>query len=340
MTMNQIMKDVNKDFGEDVFTLGLGSYEYRRIPFTSPRMNFCTYGGIPIGKLTEFYGEQNSGKTTTALDVIANYQNTEDPRKALYVDVENTFDAEWAQKLGVDVSNLYIFQPKGKKAYAEKVLETLLQIVEEKEIGLWVLDSIGALISKQDLENELEDKSYGGVSQALTKFSKRAELQCSQLNCTGIGINQERANLNSPYGGVTTPGGKAWKFHCSLVLRFSKGKFIDEKRNELAKSSAATPAGNLVSMSIEKTKCCSPNRRLGFYTLMYDTGIDYIRDLADMAIYYGIIEKNGGWYTVVNIETGEILQEKIQGQANLFDLLESNDELMINVEEQVNKAMI
>lgn len=339
--IEQIMARVNKESGDDqVMTIGVSSYNYQRIPFTSPRMNFCTFGGIAVGRITEFYGEESSGKTTTALDVIANYQNMPEARKVLYVDAENTLDIEWAHKLGVNTDDLIIYQPKGEKAYAEYIFQVMCEMLESGDIGLWVLDSIGALMSKQEIDKEIEDKTYAGISQSLTRFSKRAEILCAQHNCTGIGINQERANLNSPYGGTTTPGGKAWKFHCSMRLRFSKGKYLNDKREEISKSSAETPAGNIVHMAIEKTKVCSPKRRIGFYTLLYDSGIDYVKDLIDMAIYYDIIDKHGGWFTIVDTETGDILQDKIQGQANVCELLEQDDALFKRVEELVNKQIL
>ena len=90
--LDEIIKDMNKKSKEDLVSVGIPTYQHRRIPFTSPRMNYCTFGGIPMGKITELYGEEHGGKTTTALDLIANYQQMEDARKVLYVDAENTLD--------------------------------------------------------------------------------------------------------------------------------------------------------------------------------------------------------------------------------------------------------
>ena len=103
LKLDEIMKQANKRFKEEIITQGLSDFSYRRIPFTSPRMNYCTFGGIPIGKITEFYGEEHGGKTTTALDIVANYQKSGDDRDVLYIDAENTLDVEWAKKIGVDV---------------------------------------------------------------------------------------------------------------------------------------------------------------------------------------------------------------------------------------------
>ena len=145
--LDEIMKNANKRFKEEILTQGLSGYSYKRIPFTSPRMNYCTFGGIPIGKITEFYGEEHGGKTTTALDIVANYQNSGDNRDVLYIDAENTFDVDWARKLCVDVSNIYILQPKSQSA--EEIFQIICDSVDTGEGGLWVLDSIGALLSAQ-----------------------------------------------------------------------------------------------------------------------------------------------------------------------------------------------
>ena len=334
--MEELIKAMNKKAQEEVVTLGISNYNYKRIPFTSPRLNYCTFGGLPVGKIVEFYGEENSGKTTTALDSIANYQNTDDGRTVLYVDAENTLDTDWAAKLGVEVSQMYIFQPKGQSA--EDIFQFICDSVETGEIGFWVLDSIGVLMSQQELDKQMDEKTYAGISQALTRFSKKVEMLNAQHNCTGIGINQERADLNSPYGGVTTPGGKAWKYHCSMRLRFSKGKFIDENHNEL-KNSAEAPYGNIVNMSITKTKVCPPTRRTGFYTLTYTEGIDYLKDLIDVATKFGVIDKHGAWFTIVDTENGDILKDKLQGQQSVYEVLDTDEELLKRVEDLVDNCM-
>lgn len=334
--MDELIKEMNKKAKEEIVTVGLSDYSYKRIPFTSPRMNYCTFGGIPVGKLIEFFGEEHGGKTTTALDIIANYQKMDDNRRVLYVDAENTLDVEWSRKLGVIVEDLIILQPKSQSA--EEIFQFVCDSVDTGEIGLWVVDSLGALMSAQELDKDMDEKTYAGISQALTRFGKKVEMLNARHHCTGIGINQERSNLNSPYGGTTTPGGKAWKHFCSVRMRFRRGKFIDEKGNELTRS-AETPAGNIVEMSMEKNKTCPPTRRTGCYTLNYEEGIDYLHDLVDVAIKYNIIDKRGGWFSIINVETGDILAEKIQGQSNLYAYLDENPDVMATVEKLIDELM-
>ena len=132
--LDALMKDINKDAKSEIFTLGLKEFEYSRIPFTSPRMNYMTYGGLPIGKLVEFFGEEHGGKTTTSLDIIANYQQVYPDRDILFVDAENTLDTEWAEKIGVDISRMYILQPDSQSA--EDIFKIIEDAISSGEVGL------------------------------------------------------------------------------------------------------------------------------------------------------------------------------------------------------------
>ena len=324
--MDTLIKNLNKQAKEEIITVGLNAFSYKRIPFTSPRMNYCTFGGLPVGKLIEFYGEEHGGKTTTALDIVANYQHSDDGRNVLYCDCENTLDVEWATKLGVDIDSMYILQPKSQSA--EEIFEFICNAVDTGEIGLFVIDSLGAMMSQQELDKTMQDKTYGGISKPLTLFAKRVEMLMQRHKCTGIGINQMREDMNSMWGGQTTPGGKGWKHMCAVRMQFSRGKYIDEKGNQLTKS-AETPAGNIVMVSMTKNKSCPPTRRTGFYTLRYDTGIDYIADLIDVAMKYNVITKRGAWFDIVDIETGEVLEGNIQGQANVIEFLENENNVAV-----------
>lgn len=340
------MSTTNKKLKEEIISIGITSYEgYDKIPFTSPRMNYCTFGGLPVGKLIEFYGEEHGGKTTSALDIVANFQALERNKKeydpnyvdkaVLYCDCENALDEEWARKLGVDIDSMYVLQPKSQSA--EDIFELILSAIDTDEIGLFVIDSIGALISKQAYEKKIEEKTYGGIAMALTTFGKKAEMSCAKHRCTGIGINQVRDDLNSSWGGYTTPGGKAWKHLCMVRLQFSRGRFFDENYNELSRG-ADTPVGNFVNMSITKIKSCPATRRTGSYTLRYDVGVDYLYDLIDVAIKLEIIFKSGSWFELKS-PRGELLA-KIQGQANVYQRLVENPELREIIEDQVNAKML
>lgn len=335
--LDALMKDINKQAKEEIMTLGLSGYDYTRIPFTSPRMNYCTFGGLPIGKITEFYGEEHGGKTTTALDIVSNYQVMEDARDVLYVDAENTLDVEWARKLDVDVDKMYILQPKLQSA--EDIFQIIYDAVESGEVGLWVLDSIPALLSNAAWEKDMDEKTYAGISSPLTLFGSKMVQIMHRTRATGIATNQIRDDLKSSWGGVKTPGGHAWKHFCSVRMQFSRGKFLDEDGNELTRSADA-PAGNIIMMSMVKNKTCAPTRRTGQYTINYEYGIDYLKDLVDVAMRYDIIQKSGAWFELVNTETGELLHDgKIQGLTNVYEFLEDDDNALVleQIEQLVQK---
>lgn len=336
--LDEIIQAMNKKAKSAVVTTGLPQYSRDRIPFTSPRMNYCTYGGVPKGKITEFFGEEHGGKTTSALDIIANYQQSDDPRKVLYVDAENTLDETWARKLGVDVDKLILFSPEYESA--EDIFQFILDCIDSDEIGLWVLDSIGALASAKELENSMEEKTYAGISSPLTIFGRKAEMLMKKHNCTGIAINQIRDDFNAMYGGaVRTVGGKAWKHYCSVRLQFSRGKFIDESGDDM-KNSAEAPAGNYVLMSMIKNKTCPPNRRTGFYTVNYEFGIDYLKDLVEVAIKYDLIVKSGAWFAIINPQTGEQVA-KVQGQARVYEFLgdQKNEAVLTAIEQDIDSKI-
>lgn len=348
LKLDDLVKDINKTFKEDLIHKGLAEYDYERIPFTSPRLNYMTFGGLPIGKLIEFYGAEHSGKTTTALDEVANYQNMErikaekdstyEPRTVVYVDAENTLDNIWATKLGVDVDSMFIFNPTNQGA--ETIFEQLLKMIDTGEVGFMVIDSLGVMVSNQALEKSVEDKTYGGIAMALTNFSKKAEMLCHKHKCTIIGINQMRADMNSQFGGMTTTGGMAWKHNCSVRLEFRMGKYFDDKGNDLSRG-AENPVGNYVLVSMIKNKTCPPTRRTGFYTLNYLDGIDYLKDLVEVAMKFNIIGKSGAWYTILDVDSGELL-EKVQGVNKVYEYLEnpSHKETLKKIEDYIDVKIL
>lgn len=338
-TMDALLKEINKEFKGEILHKGIATYDYERIPFTSPRLNYITYGGLPIGKLIEFYGEEHGGKTTTALDIVANYQTMPNAKGIVYADLENTLDTVWATKLGVDFDrdDMWIMNPTNQGA--ETIFEKILQMIETDEVGLIIIDSLGVMVSNQALEKSVEEKTYGGIAMALTNFSKKAEMLCHKHNCTIIGINQMRDDMNSMYGGTTTTGGKAWKHNCAVRLEFRRGKFFDEKYRDLSRN-AESPVGNYVQVAMTKNKTCPPKRHNGFYTLKYDSGIDYLYDLTEVGIKYGLIDKAGAWFTVIDTETGEVFA-KTQGQSALYDFLSepSNIDVLKYLETEIEKRI-
>ena len=333
-TLNSVIKSLNKDFKNELIIKGNKFEDCEKLPLTSPRMNYILHGGIPIGRLIECYGDEGGGKTTLCLDAVGNFQRSKDKRKALWVDVEQTFDREWATKIGVDVDDLLMYKPDETQG-AETILESVLTLVKTGEIGFVVIDSLGALSSEKELEENttLSDKQFGGIAIPLTKFAKQMIPLASRYKCTVIGINQERELINSPYGGKRTVGGKGWKFDVSLRLTFRKGDCFDSKYKKVT-TAEESPVGHKVEVAMTKSKNGAADRRNGYFTLRYDIGIDYIYDLVDLCIKLDIIEKSGSWFTVPGLD------KPLQGQDRVCKYLEDNPEVLKAVKEEVNKAII
>lgn len=363
--LDEVVKNINKQWKEDIASKGVHWSKLPKIPFTSSRLNYLLYGGLPRGRLIEFSGEEGGGKTTSALDACKNAQKlfqeeyeerlanatdekekklieAQGPQKVVYADCENTFDEDWARTLGVDVDNMYLIKPQTQAA--EHIFQIVLDMLETGECGLAVIDSLGIMLSQQAYEKDMTEKTYGGISMPLTLFSKKAELLCHRYNSTLIGINQMREDMNNPYGGKTTPGGRGWKHNCSMRLQFAKGDYIDELGNRLTRS-AETPKGNKVMVTVLKQKVDKPDRRLGYYTLMYDYGVDEVADIVETAMKYGIINKAGAWFSIVDIETGEIVCEedgtplKFQGQAAITEYIRENDILRDELNDIIRRQM-
>lgn len=335
-SFDALCQTVNKELKGNTISQGMSEYCQDKIPFTSIMMNYCTHGGLPVYQATEFRGVQYSGKTTSALDIVANYQANERfyaDGKILYADIENRLDEEWARKLGVNTDDLAIFKPAGQSA--EYVLEFIQKAIETGDIGLVVLDSIAALFSEKEYEISLDDSAYGGISKPLTRFSKFMLGDLSKYKTTLIGINQPKPILNSPYGGTYTPGGNFWKHACSVILEFRQGDFIGADGKEIGRS-ADEPAGNRILMSTVKNTSCPPNRRTGSYTVRFDSGIDLTADIVDFGFKFNIIQGTS-WFTIIDVETGEVLKDKIHGKGDLNTILTEDKELRDNVLAQIYK---
>lgn len=369
-SLDQIIDEWNKDSGCIVAQKGIEEKVFKRIPFSSATANYMTYGGMPRGKAVEFFGPEGSGKTTSALDMIAQAQKIfeheyEDElerlrsivptgvkqereikarldnlkvKKCVYFDLENTLDLEWAQLLGVDVDNMYLVTPEADSA--EKVLQKLLDMLDTGEVGLLVLDSVPHLVPQVIFEESMEKKSYGGVSGPMSVFCSRVPPHLTKSDALLIIINQEREDLDNPYSSYSTPGGRALKHLYTVRIRFRKGNLIDEGNREVP-SRTPNPAGNIVQMEIIKSKAFKPNRRLGSYTLKYYEGIDQLADLVTMAMTYNFIVQGGSWYSFLDPDTGEILTDpdgnelKFQGMAKLLQFLREDEYMFEELKEQV-----
>ena len=327
------MKKVNKQYGSEIVQIGVEEKDLDLIPFSSPRLNYLSYGGVPRGRITEFYGEESSGKSTLCLDLMANFQKKWPDEYILYIDIEGTYDTRWASNMGVKSDSVVILNCLGQ--YAEEVFDQVKEAMETGAFGLMILDSIGAMYSKQASEKSFEDKTYGGIALSLTQFVNQSVPIIKRNNIAFIGINQIRENIGNMYNPISTPGGKAWKFACSQRYMCRKGKFLDDKGNEIS-SSSENPQGHLIEVKLIKSKTCPSDRRIGKCSLFYRTGIRQDIDLLDLAIKFDIIHKGGAWFNAT-INGNDY---KWQGQSKVLEALNTNELLFNSIKDNVNKMLV
>lgn len=305
--IDNLIAEVNKKYKTDIIRKASDLKGIEFIPYTSPMMNYLTRGGVPVGRIIELVGLPQSGKTTTALDIISNFQKKYTDKYCVYLDAENTIDKEWGETLGVDWSKVILIQPESE--YGEELLDMLLDYIRSGKVGLAVLDSAPFIIPKAVQEKGLDEKSYGGNSALMKAFCDKAVPLCKKTECTFLMINQLRENIGNPYKPFKIPCGTAIAHACSQILWFTKGSLLDEKYKEVS-SGYANPSGNLVSVKVEKNKVTKNDRRLQTYTLNYSTGVDEIKDTLDLAIMLGIISQAGAWFKAI-LKDGK--EHKMQG---------------------------
>ena len=342
----------------------------KKIPFSSPLLNYCTYGGIPRGRITMFYGKAGGGKSSTSIDICNNarrlfeseYQSQvldlqekagkgnkearleleeleeRGAKKVLYVDLEHSYDERWASKMGVNRGDIDVMQPPDISG--EAILQTIQDLVSTGQLGLVVLDSVPSLVTQQEIEKKFGERTVASSAGLLTVFCRKLVPKLDRYDCSLILINQLRANMDNPYVDQI-PGGEALKFYSSLVIRFTIGAPVDFLGTELP-ASAENPSGYKISAKITKQKSAPWDRRNGSYYLMTQTGIRVDMDYAQLAVSrYGIIRKSGAWFTICDPETGEVLEDesgrpvKLNGMAKVYDYLQTNVEYYTKLKEYI-----
>lgn len=374
MSYSDIIKKKQKEWDCPDLMNSVKSIKGGRIPFTSPLMNWFTYGGIPRDGIIEFYGPEGSGKTTTAMDLAKNantlFRNEYEakladlqekfaagnkhaqddidelremgPKKVLYIDVENSFDVSWGETLGLvfseEENTIDVMQPP--TIVAEKLLQAVRELIETGELGMVIIDSVPALTPETMLKKDIGEKTVAALAGLMTNFMVVINPILKRHQCTMVLINQCRDNLVNPYV-KNTPGGRALKFFSLLRLEFKKGSYVDFLGNELP-NNVKDPAGCKIEATLIKQKTAPNDRRMASYFLMTQSGIRDDFDYAQLALNtYGLIRKVGGWYTLINPKTGEVLQTpegkevKVNGMANVYNYLATNTDYYNDLKEYV-----
>jgi recombination protein RecA len=274
-------------------------------------------GGFPRGRINEIYGPESSGKTTVALQVVAEAQKK--GGMAAFIDVEHALDPVYARKLGVDVDNLLVSQPD----YAEQALEITSALITSGSIDVLVVDSVAALVPKAELDGEMGDAFVGVQARLMSQAMRKLTGIVSKSNTCLIFINQIREKIGVMFGNPeTTSGGRALKFYSSVRA--------DIRRIAAIKEGDAV-IGNRTKVKIVKNKVAAPFREAEF-DILYGEGISKEGDLLDLGVANNIIEKSGSWFSYKGDRVG-------QGRENARTFLKDNPDIRARVDVELRKAL-
>jgi recombination protein RecA len=274
-------------------------------------------GGFPRGRVIEIFGPESSGKTTIALQVIAEAQRT--GGMAAFVDAEHALDPIYAKKLGVDVDNLLVSQPD----YGEQALEIAEALVRSNAIDVLIVDSVAALVPKAELEGEMGDSHMGLQARLMSQALRKLTGIVSKSRTCLVFINQIREKIGVMFGNPeTTTGGRALKFYSSVRIDIRRIAAIKE---------GDVMIGSRTKVKIVKNKVAAPFREAEF-DILYGEGISREGDLLDLAVVQNIVEKSGSWYSYKGERIG-------QGRENARAFLKENKDSLAKIETEVRKAL-
>ncbi|MEE0109316.1 MAG: recombinase RecA [Oscillospiraceae bacterium] len=274
-------------------------------------------GGVPKGRIIEIYGPESSGKTTLALHILAEAQKR--GGEVAFVDAEHALDPVYAAALGVDTDNLLVSQPDT----GEQALEITDALVRSGAIDAIVVDSVAALVPKQEIEGEMGDTFVGLQARLMSQALRKLAGTIAKTNCVVIFINQLRMKIGVMYGNPeTTTGGNALKFYSSVRLDVRRIESIKEGGNVI---------GNKTRVKVVKNKVAPPFREAVF-EIMYGQGISKWGELVDLAVQMDIIQKSGSWFSMGDERIG-------QGANSVKDYLIANPDIAEKVEAQVRENL-
>lgn len=315
------LSQIQKDFGENAI-MRLGDnvkMEVDVIPTGNLLIDRALgVGGFARGRIVEIYGPESSGKTTLTLTAIAQAQKS--GGLAAFIDVEHALDPQYAARLGVNLDDLLVSQPSS----GEEALQICEALVRSNAIDVIVVDSVAALVTKQELEGEIGDSTVGAQARLMSAALRKLTSFISKARTVCIFTNQIREKIGVMFGNPeTTPGGRALKFYASVR--------VDIRRISQIKGSDGVIAGNRTKIKVVKNKVAPPFTECEF-DIMYNEGISSVGSLLDLATEYDIIQKRGSW---ISYNGSQIAQ----GRDAAKEALKSNPELYAEIEEQVKAKM-
>jgi recombination protein RecA len=315
------LSQIEKQFGKG-YIMRLGSKE-AIVPISVIPTGCISFdaalgvGGFPRGRVVEIFGPESSGKTTIALQVIAEAQKT--GGMAAFVDAEHALDPKYAKKLGVDVDNLLVSQPD----YGEQALEIAEALVRSGALDVLVVDSVAALVPKAELDGEMGDSHMGLQARLMSQALRKLTGIVSKSGTCMIFINQIREKIGVMFGNPeTTTGGRALKFYSSVRIDIRRIAAI--KEGDVVK-------GSRTRVKVVKNKVAAPFRESEF-DILYGEGISREGDLIDLAVANNVIEKSGSWFSYKTERIG-------QGRENVRAYLKENKDTTAKIEAEVRRAV-
>lgn len=318
--LDATMQHLEKDFGAGtVMRLGDdGVKDVETIPTGSIGLDYALgVGGVPRGRITEIFGPESSGKTTLAIHIIAEAQKK--GGICAIIDAEHAFDRFYAEKLGVDVNNLWIAQPDN----GEQALDIAEQLINSGAIDVLVIDSVAALTPKAEIEGEMGDKNVGLHARLMSQAMRKLTGTISRTRTCCIFINQIREKIGVTFGSPeTTTGGNALKFYSTVR--------IDIRPSSLIKVDDVS-VGRVVKVKVVKNKVAPPFMRAEF-EIMFGKGISRSGEIVDLAVEYGIMKKSGAWFSYEGTKLG-------QGREAVKRVIEENPELAEEITAKIYEAL-
>ncbi len=315
------LSQIEKQFGKGSI-MRLGSKE-AIVPISAISTGAISFdsalgvGGVPRGRVIEIFGPESSGKTTLALQVIAEAQKL--GGMAAFVDAEHALDPTYAKKLGVDVENLLVSQPD----YGEQALEITETLVRSGAIDVLVVDSVAALVPKAELDGEMGDSHMGLQARLMSQALRKLTGTVSKSRTCLIFINQIREKIGVMFGNPeTTTGGRALKFYSSVR--------VDVRRIAAIKDGDSV-VGSRTRVKVVKNKVAAPFREAEF-DILYGEGVSREGDLLDLAVEHNILEKSGAWFSYKGERIG-------QGRENARTFLKENKDITARMEAEVRKTL-
>ena len=311
---------IDKDYGKGTI-LKMGDRAIELVPSISSGSIALDValgiGGYPRGRVIEIYGPESSGKTTLAIHAIAEAQKA--GGIAAYVDAEHAFDRSYAEKLGIDVENLYISQPDN----GEQALEIADALIRSGAIDIIVIDSVAALTPKAEIEGEMGDSKMGLQARLMSQALRKLTANISKTNTCCVFINQLREKIGVMFGNPeTTTGGNALKFYSSVRVDIRRLSQIKEGEDVM---------GNRTKVKIVKNKLAPPFK-IAEFDIIYGEGISKIGEIIDLGVEYEIIKKSGSWFSYGETKLG-------QGRDAVKQLLNDNPELCIELDTKIRTAL-